>query len=272
VSGSAPGQPRGQGGGAAGDGAGAAAGGLDGFAARHFAPGRLYTFVGAGGKSSGMRAVAACLRRAGLRVLMTTTTRVGTEEFAAYPAVEAHTAKALASCLRGSEPLLLVAGAIDVPAGKYGGLPAALLESADIPDDLVVLVEGDGARRMPLKAPRAREPVIPTNTSGVFALMGASAFGRPIDAACCYNSGSVLALLGRADGVFDAASLVSLAADPAGGRKGVLPGMSFHLVVNQGEDVEKRPLAHELLRRLALEHGITGTLLSWREETVYEST
>ena len=90
-------------------------GGLAAFTARHFQPGRLYTFVGAGGKSSGMRAIAACLRRAGLRVRMSTTTRVGIDEFAAYPAAVARTAAALAACMAGSEPLLLIAGEIDEP-------------------------------------------------------------------------------------------------------------------------------------------------------------
>jgi probable selenium-dependent hydroxylase accessory protein YqeC len=246
--------------------------GLAAFTARHFPPGRLYTFVGAGGKSSGMRAVAACLRRTGLRVRLSTTTRIGLEEFSAYPAVAARTAGALAGCMAGSEPLLLIAGDIDERHGKYGGVAAALLETAVIPPDTVVLVEGDGSRRLPLKAPTDREPVIPVNSSGVFALMGAGAFGETIDAAWCYNHEGVLAILGRADGVFDVPALLALAADARACRKGVLPGMSYHLVVNQGDRGEKRPMARELLARLAAQHGITGTLLSWQEETVYETT
>jgi probable selenium-dependent hydroxylase accessory protein YqeC len=218
-----------------------------------------------------MRAIAACLRRGGLRVRMSTTTRVGTEEFAAYPAAVTRTSAALAACLAAGEPLLLIAGDIDQQGGKYIGVPAALFETAAIPDDTVLLVEGDGSRRMPLKAPRAREPVIPANSSSVFALMGASAFGKAIDAACCYNSGGVLAILGQSEGVFDVPALLALAADARGCRKGVLPGMSFHLVVNQGDLAEKRPMAHELLSKLAAIHGISGTLLSWQQETVYES-
>ena len=247
-------------------------GGLAAFTTRHFHPGRLYTFVGAGGKSSGMRAIAACLRRAGLRVRMSTTTRVGIDEFAAYPAAVARTAAALAACMAGSAPLQLVAGDIDQPGGKYLGVPASLLESTAIPGDTVVLVEGDGSRRLPLKAPTEREPVIPANSSGVFALMGASAFGETIDAAHCYNPEGVLSILGRAAGVFDAAALVQLAADPRGCRKGVLPGMAFHLIMNQGDREEKRAMAFELQRKLAALHGISGTLLSWQKETVYEST
>ncbi|MGA2478577.1 MAG: selenium cofactor biosynthesis protein YqeC [Spirochaetia bacterium] len=246
--------------------------GLVGFTARHFRPGGLYTFVGAGGKSSGMRAVAACLRRVGLRVRVSTTTRVGIDEFAAYPAAAVRTAGALAACLAGSEPLLLIAGDIDEQHGKYGGVVASLLEGAAIPPDTVVLVEGDGSRGLPLKAPTEWEPVIPSNSRCVFALMGAGAFGENIDAACCYNHEGVLSLLGCAGGIFDAPALLTLAADSRGCRKGVLPGMDFHLVVNQGDLVEKRPIALELVRKLFELHGIRSTLLSWQKETVYEST
>ena len=123
-----------------------------------------------------------------------------------------------------------------------------------------------------MKAPTVREPVIPANTSGVFALMGAGAFGETIDAAHCYNPEGALSILGRAAGVFDAAALVQLAADPRGCRKGVLPGMAFHLIVNQGDLQEKRAMARDVLRQLAALHRIHGALLSWREEMVYEST
>jgi probable selenium-dependent hydroxylase accessory protein YqeC len=243
--------------------------GLAAFVQKHFAPGRLYTFVGAGGKTSGMKSVADLLRRRGVRVRLATTTRVGVDELAGCPTAAVSTAAELAACLASREAILLLAGGTDGDGGKYLGLAPSLLEAAVIPPDLVVLVEGDGSRRLPLKAPTEREPVIPTTTATVFALMGASGFGETIDEAHCYNSAGALAVLGRAEGVFDARALARLAADPRGGRKGVLPGTEFHLVVNQGDLAEKRETALALLGLLAREHGISATLLSWREGTVY---
>jgi probable selenium-dependent hydroxylase accessory protein YqeC len=140
-----------------------------------------------------------------------------------------------------------------------------------IPPDLVLLVEGDGSRRKPIKAPTEREPVIPANTNEVFALMGARAFDERVDSERCFNPEGVLALLGQAHAVFDTPSLVALAADARGCRKGVLPGMGFHLIVNQGDLEDKRESARAMLRALRREHGIAGTLLSWTEEKVYET-
>jgi probable selenium-dependent hydroxylase accessory protein YqeC len=246
--------------------------GLPAFVAQHFRAGHVYTFVGAGGKSTGMRTVAAHLRGAGLRVRMSTTTRVAVDEFSAYPAALARTETALAACLASREPLLLIAGGIDEEQRKHTGIAVSLIEGARVPADLVLLVEGDGARRLPIKAPTEREPVIPANSAAVFALMGASAFEETIGAACCYNSEGVLALLGAAGGVFDVPTLLRLAVDARGCRKGVQPGMFYHLVVNQGDLAEKRNTAVRFIRELHDVHGITGTVLSWREEKIYETT
>jgi probable selenium-dependent hydroxylase accessory protein YqeC len=244
---------------------------LAAFVGRYFSAGQVYTFVGAGGKSTGMKRIAAHLLGAGLRVRMSTTTRVGIEEFSAYPAVIARTDAALQACLASREPLLLIAGGIDEKQNKHTGVAPSLIEGALLPDDVVLLVEGDGSRRRALKAPKEGEPVIPANSTAVFALMGASAFDEKIDAAWCYNPEGILDLLGAAGGVFDVPALLRLAVDPRGCRKGVTPGMAFHLVVNQGDRREKRSTALCLVRKLRDQHGIAATLLSWQQEKVYET-
>jgi probable selenium-dependent hydroxylase accessory protein YqeC len=240
------------------------------FIVRHFRPGRVCTLVGAGGKSTGMRKIALFMSRRGIRTRLTTTTRIGVEEFSAYPVATARDEEELRRCMLSGEACMVVSKGVD--GGKHAGLDPSWIERSAIPADLVLLVEGDGSGRKPIKAPTAREPVIPGNTNEVFALMGASAFDETVDSERCYNPEGVLALLGRARAVFDAPALVMLAADAGGCRKGVLPGMGFHLIVNQGDLEEKRDSARAMLRALNREHGIAGTLLSWAEEKVYEST
>ena len=242
------------------------------FLSRHFPPGRVYTLVGAGGKSTGMRKIADSLASRGIRVRLTTTTKIGIEEFAAYSVTIVKDATELVLSLGGAAPLMVIAGGALRETGKYIGIAASLIEGVTVPADVVVLVEGDGSRRKPMKAPTSGEPVIPDSTDTVFALMGASAFDEPIDAERCYNPEGALALLGRTKGVFDAQALVSLAVDPRGCRKGVLLGMGYHLIVNQGDIEVKRATASALLRQLEDVHGIAGTLLSWREEKVYAAT
>jgi len=240
------------------------------FLVRHFRPGRVCALVGAGGKSTGMRKIADFMTRRGSRTRLTTTTRIGVEEFSAYPVATVRDEDGLHRWVVSAETCMVVSKGIE--GGKHAGLDPSWIERCAIPADLLLLVEGDGSRRKPIKAPTAREPVIPANTNDVFAFMGASVVGEMVDSERCYNPEGVLHLLGQARAVFDTPALVRLAADAGGCRKGVLAGMSFHLIVNQGDLEEKRESARAMLHALSRSHGIAGTLLSWSEEKVYEST
>jgi probable selenium-dependent hydroxylase accessory protein YqeC len=245
-------------------------GGFEDFVMRGFPPGRIATFVGAGGKSSGMRAVADVLARRGLRVRITTTTRIGVQEFSSLPvAIARSESELLASLAVGTAVQVISAGTVGANE-KHAGVELSLLERLALPPDLVLLVEGDGARRMPMKAPYPHEPVIPANSAAVFAVMGAAAFGGQVDSERCYNPEGVLAVLGAQSAVFDVAALSLLAGSVNGCRKGVLPGMAFHLVVNQGDLADRRRIAHGLLVETR-KSGISSTLLSWKEQRVYET-
>ncbi len=99
--------------------------------------------------------------------------------------------------------------------------------------------------------------------------MGASAFSEPVDERHCYNHESALALLGRTGSFFEPEEIAALAAHPDGCRKGVLPGMRFLVLVNQGDLEEKRETAREALRLMKIRHGIDGVLASFREGELY---
>jgi probable selenium-dependent hydroxylase accessory protein YqeC len=243
---------------------------LEDFLSRYLPPGRVATFVGAGGKSSGMRAVATMLSRRGLRARIITTTRIGVEEFSQFPVALVRRQADILDSLASEQPVQVISTGI-LGNEKHQGVEPAVIERMRLPPDLVLLVEGDGSRRMPMKAPLPHEPVIPGNSDIVFAFMGASAFDLSVDSRSCYNPEGVLALVGREKAVFDAATLALLAGDPQGCRKGVRRGMAFHLVVNQGDLEDKRPTANDLLADARRTHGISSTLLSWHEERIYET-
>jgi probable selenium-dependent hydroxylase accessory protein YqeC len=240
------------------------------FLSRLFKPGGIYTFVGAGGKSTGIRRVADHLSRRGLRVRITTTTKLGVQEFASIPHVVVRDASALVASFGLDARVLLVSGGVLAEREKHSGIDPSFIEGLVVPTDAVLLVEGDGARRLPVKAPYAHEPVIPANSTAVLAVMGARAFDEPVDAASCYNPEGILALLGKESAVLDAAALSTLALHPRGARKGVLPGMHFHLIVNQAELERKRATAMALARECGRAQGVSATLLSWQQEAVYD--
>jgi probable selenium-dependent hydroxylase accessory protein YqeC len=241
------------------------------FLSRHFEAGGIYAFVGAGGKTTGMRRVADFLSRRGLRVRLAATTKLGVQELASYPNVVARDMSALVASFSLDAPVLLLSGGILAEKEKHDGIALSLIEALAVPPDAVLLVEADGARRLPIKAPYPHEPVIPANSTAVFAFMGARAFDEPVDAERCYNPEGVLAILGRDSAVLDAAALAALALHPLGSRKGVRQGMPFHLVVNQADLEEKRSTAMALARECRRANGITATVLSWHQGAVYDA-
>jgi probable selenium-dependent hydroxylase accessory protein YqeC len=239
---------------------------------RWFLPGAIYTFVGAGGKTTAMKAVAAFLAQGGIKARLTTTTRVGIDELKDIPLSLIRDPADLARAVADSAPVRLLVSTTMHDRGKHRGLDPRLIEDLAVQGDTVLLVEGDGSRKLPMKAPRSHEPVIPANTAAVFALMGAIAFGERITEKNCYNHRKALALTGETGGFFGAREIARLAGDPEGCRKGILSGMGFRLLINQGDLEARRRTASEALR-LAREHdGIRGALVSFRKEELYDAT
>lgn len=238
---------------------------------RWFLPGAVYTFVGAGGKTSAMKSVAAFLAEAGLKARLTTTTRVGIDEFEGFAISEVQGPAELARALLDDAPVRLIVGGTEPDAGKYLGIDPVMIGEAVIGLNAVLLVEGDGSRKRPMKVPESHEPVIPSNTATVFAVMGASAFGEPIDEAHCYNhQGALARLAGKA--VFEPEAIAVLAADPGVCRKGVRPGVAFRLLVNQGDLVQKRASASRALRLARERFGVRGALVSFQKGELYDAT
>ena len=239
---------------------------------RWFRPGAVYTFVGAGGKTTAMKAVAAFLAETGVKARLTTTTRLAIDEFAGWEVTEIRGPADLARALAAPDPALLLVRAAAPGTGKYLGVEPRLIESITLSANAVLLVEGDGSRRRPMKAPGSREPVIPSNTSTVYAVMGAEAFDEPIDEAHCYNHQKALALVANTGSFFEPLVIAALAADPEGGCKGVLPGHGFRLLVNQGDLPQKRARASEALKIAREKYGIRGALVSFQKGEMYDST
>ncbi|HUJ76055.1 MAG TPA: selenium cofactor biosynthesis protein YqeC, partial [bacterium] len=175
--------------------------------------------------------------------------------------------------LDGAARVRLLASGIEPGAApgqeKYAGLDPALVDTLRLAPDVVLLVEGDGSRRLPIKAPREHEPVIPFRSRTVLLFMGASAIGQPLDERHCFNHEGALALLGRSESCLGAEEISALAAHPDCGRKGVLPGMAFRLVINQGDLEKARPVAERVLRLAWERSGIQGALASFQEGELY---
>lgn len=139
----------------------------------------LVSLVGGGGKSTLLFGLGNELAALGLRVILTTTTKMGREQAMAAPTIcwEAD-ADCAGDALGKRGPVMLVTGGDE---HKVTGPPPRVVDRlfAESGADYII-VEADGSRGRPLKAPGLDEPVIPGSTTTVVMLMGVDAVGRPL--------------------------------------------------------------------------------------------
>jgi len=240
---------------------------------RWFPRGGVHVFVGAGGKSTAMRETARLLVSSGAKVRMTTTTRVGIEEFHGVSLRTCTTRQEVLAALAEEEPLLLIVAGKTADGRKYHGLPVDLVECLPLDASTVVLVEADGSRGLPMKAPREHEPVIPADASSVIAVLGAAAFGERVDAEHCYNHESALKILAvrdPAEARFGPGEISVLAASREAYRKGVTPGMAYRVLINQADLPDKRVIAQEAVQQMFERFGLRAALVSFRQGEMYD--
>ena len=148
--------------------------------------GGVISLIGAGGKTTLMFQLARELAAEGQSVLTTTTTKI----FAPGPdqsrtLVIAKDLPALFEKLGGG-PIsagshVTAAASLSTEQNKLTGYPPGLIDALSTSGLFQwILVEADGARRLPLKAPAEHEPVIPESTGWVVALVGLEVIGRPL--------------------------------------------------------------------------------------------
>ncbi len=145
--------------------------------------GDVAAFVGAGGKSGAILAVAGELTRAGMTVLAAPTTKMLLSEADKIgPLVTAEndgdlrakTEKALA----GTASVVVGGGMLS--KNRVGGLePERVSELVPLAD--VVLIEADGSRRRPIKGTAEHEPAVPEDATLVVAVGNVHALGTPVD-------------------------------------------------------------------------------------------
>ena len=134
----------------------------------------ITAIIGSGGKTSLAERLCKELSERGT-VIFTTTTHIFPPDMP------------LADPTRGELSALLQKGHL-VCAAKPAGekLTAPTLSAMELSEAAdFVIVEADGAKRLPAKAhDRSFEPVIPTGTAQIITVLGTSCFGKPIAEVC----------------------------------------------------------------------------------------
>lgn len=196
----------------------------------------LVSFVGGGGKTTALFALGNQLEGS---VVLTTTTKMGRHRSGGRPVLFAPTDAKLADVL-AAERVLLAWGA-DGDHKALGVAPETAERWLGLADHVVV--EADGSRRMPFKAPRPYEPVIPAGSTMVVACVGAAALGRVI-ADQCQRPMRVAAVAGCSPYErLTPARLARVLLSERGSRKHCPPEARFAVLVNQVTDDHAEYLA-----------------------------
>jgi molybdenum cofactor cytidylyltransferase len=229
-------------------------------------------FTGAGGKTTAMFELARGLPGP---VLVTTTTHLGERQASL------------------ADQHIIAGGAADVDAAEFHGVtlitgPARdgrlqaispetfrRLDERRKTGEMPLLIEADGSRGRPLKAPAEHEPVVPAFSDQVVVTAGLSALGQKLDDEHIFRAERVVEIAHATAGQNVTADvLAEVLMNPAGGLKGLPARARRTLLLNQADTDELQAIARGLTPRLlgAFSTAVIASLQAHAVHAAYEAT
>jgi molybdenum cofactor cytidylyltransferase len=213
-----------------------------------FAP--SLALVGAGGKTTALFKIARELQPS----LVTTTTHLGAWQ---VKWSDAHIIWKTGSLLPEID-LSIDAGITLITGGlegdRYRGLDAdqlvKLKELAGL-YDMPLLIEADGSRQKPLKAPAEHEPVIPGFVNTVIVVAGLRGLGKPLREEQVHRAEIFAGLSGlKINDSVTSEALSRVLTHPQGGLKNIPPNARRVLLLNQADNPDLQAEGQKLARSL----------------------
>ena len=209
----------------------------------------VVSIIGGGGKTTLLYEMAGFCVKNDQKVLVTTSTHIY------RPPKEWHdqSLEAVERKFRTGRAAIIGSACRDTE--KLSMPETELFEAARKKADLT-LIEADGARHLPCKAPAEHEPALLSSSDLVIGVTGLSALGQPLGKGC-FRAERAAELLGcTMEHHITEEDLARLIASEQGQQKD-LKGRTFYAVLHQYEEKEHRAAAEklvELLRRQGIEH------------------
>lgn len=239
------------------------------------------SLVGAGGKTSTMYQLADELAAKGKRVVVTTSTHIflpddrnvvvtgkADEAIAAMKAGEVtvvgQAAEKQGTKSQESETRKMQASTAP-EMRKLCGLPLPELRKLSVAAD-ILLIEADGAKRLPLKVPRTGEPVIPLETDVVIACAGLDSVGQTFEDACFRfetEGGWVRAGAAKLTDVIYPEDIAEILTDERGARKDV-GDREYRILLNKADDKERSDQALAIIEKIHNIDKICSAVSSFR--------
>ncbi|MDI6706579.1 MAG: selenium cofactor biosynthesis protein YqeC [Bacillota bacterium] len=225
----------------------------------------MISVVGGGGKTSIVFRLARELHMHGKNVLISTTTKIylpqgsdltiiieENEELVSQRIFEA------ASHLRGNKAArILVLGKKIFPDGKVAGVePETLGRIFDEKLMNYVIIEADGAKQKPIKAPAEYEPLIPNQTRVVLGVIGIDAACKPLTDKFFHRPQIICEKLGYAYGAsIDDDLIAFLVKWEQGLFKNVPSSARKVLIINKIDGKEQQKRAERIAGRVIEDNG-----------------
>lgn len=218
----------------------------------------VISVIGAGGKTTTIRRLAKEYTDKRIPVIVTTTTHMLAENepwFLLEPSLE----KAKSILERQGMVWLGVSDSISKMKAPPRELLKRLLEWG-----YPLLIEADGAKRLPLKAPAEHEPVLLPETTHVVNIYGLDALGMELGKICFRADFAAKILKKKMTDHVQAKDIVALALDHQGGRKSISPGMRYHVILNKADTPGREEAAKDICR-FANKQGFTELTITGYE-------
>jgi len=207
------------------------------------------------------------LAAADKQVVTTTTTHIFVDQMSLAPARlvlkgERTLLARLSEALAENKHVMAVGHTI-VETDKAGGLSPEFIDRlAAQPCVDAVIIEADGARMLPFKAPASHEPVIPASASIVVPVVGLDVLGRPLTAEHVHRPHLVARLTGAALGdPVTPAMIATVLAHPNGGAKDVPPAACLMPFLNKVENASRLAAARQIARLLLAHPRVDRVLI-----------
>lgn len=213
----------------------------------------VVSLAGGGGKTSVMYRLAEELAGRGKGVIVTTTTHIfcPADRQVVLSSRAEDVGRFLAERGDGHGNMqggwILVAGQLSgsQEESKLIGLPLSEIRRlADCAD--VLLIEADGAKCLPIKVPREREPVIPKETDAVIGCAGLDCIGFPMEEKC-FRLSLAKACLGQPGSHVMTPEDVAKILSSQWGTKKDVGDKAYRIVLNKADDEQRRENAMRVL-------------------------
>lgn len=212
----------------------------------------IFSIIGGGGKSSAISLLANEFLQDGKTVIQTTTTHIAAPDiFPPHMLIENDAEpiyREKVQKLLDKYPSVICAKKSDNPL-KLSAPSFSFLEHIKGLAD-VVLIEADGARHLPFKAPADHEPVVLPDTDWIIGVAGMDALNHPIQERC-HRPEQICSILNISPGTkLTSCMMAEIILSQDGYQKCVTKQRKFSLILNKCDTPEVVLLAQEVKKIL----------------------